>query len=103
MRQCHGSRFDIITGTVVNGPATKALNVYDAQEVEGTGRVLGNTPGIAKAALIFLPLWPVGAGINMYAGVNRAGYSVGDEAPIFLLVFAVPAAAAVTLWWTLRS
>ena len=68
-----------------------------------TGRVLGNTSGIATAALIFLPLWLVGAGINMYMGVQRASYSVADEAPIFLLVFAVPAAAAVILWWTLSS
>ena len=28
MCQCHGSRFDITTGAVVNGPATKALKVY---------------------------------------------------------------------------
>jgi hypothetical protein len=66
-----------------------------------TGRVLGDASGIATAALIFLPLWLVGAGINMYMGVQRAGYSVADEAPIFLLVFAVPAATAVILWWTL--
>jgi phage-related holin len=68
-----------------------------------TGRVLGNTSGIATAALIFLPFWLVGAGINMYMGVKRAGYSVADEAPIFVLVSAVPAAAAVVLWWTLSS
>jgi hypothetical protein len=68
-----------------------------------TGRVLGNTSGIATAALIFLPVWLFGAGINMYMGVTRAGYSVADEAPIFFLVFAVPAAAAVVLWWTLSS
>ena len=32
---CHGSRFDISTGAVINGPATKALNVYEVQEIEG--------------------------------------------------------------------
>jgi nitrite reductase/ring-hydroxylating ferredoxin subunit len=36
MCQCHGSRFDITTGAVLNGPATKALNVYEAQEIEGS-------------------------------------------------------------------
>ena len=36
MCQCHGSRFDISTGTVLNGPATEALNVYEVQEVEGS-------------------------------------------------------------------
>jgi len=39
MCQCHGSRFDITTGAVINGPATTALNVYDVQEAEGTVRV----------------------------------------------------------------
>jgi hypothetical protein len=65
------------------------------------GRVLGDASTIATAALIYLPLWLVGAGINMYVGVTRAGYSVADEVPIFFLVFAVPAAAAVILWWML--
>jgi nitrite reductase/ring-hydroxylating ferredoxin subunit len=35
MCQCHGSRFDIKTGAVINGPATEALNVYEVQEVDG--------------------------------------------------------------------
>ena len=35
MCQCHGSRFDIKTGAVIQGPATKALNVYEVQEVDG--------------------------------------------------------------------
>ena len=66
------------------------------------GRVLGGTPGVAPAALVFVPVWFLGAGINMYIGVMRAGYSVADEAPIFLVVFAVPAAAALFVWWNLR-
>jgi 3-phenylpropionate/trans-cinnamate dioxygenase ferredoxin subunit len=36
MCQCHGSRFDITTGAVINGPAIKTLNVYEVQEVEGS-------------------------------------------------------------------
>ena len=35
MCQCHGSRFNIVSGAVVNGPATDALNVYEAREVDG--------------------------------------------------------------------
>jgi 3-phenylpropionate/trans-cinnamate dioxygenase ferredoxin component len=35
MCQCHGSRFYVTTGTVINGPATEALNVYEVQEVDG--------------------------------------------------------------------
>jgi nitrite reductase/ring-hydroxylating ferredoxin subunit len=36
MCQCHGSRFDITTGAVINGPATQALNLYEVREVEGS-------------------------------------------------------------------
>ena len=39
MCQCHGSRFDITTGDVINGPATKALKVYEVQEVKGSIRI----------------------------------------------------------------
>lgn len=35
MCQCHGSRFDITTGAVMNGPATQPLQVYEVSEVEG--------------------------------------------------------------------
>jgi hypothetical protein len=31
--------------------------------------------------------------------VAKAGYSVAEEAPIFALVFAVPAAVALFVWW----
>jgi len=40
---------------------------------------------------VFIPLWLVGAAINMWIGVSRAGYSVADEAPVFLMVFGIPA------------
>jgi hypothetical protein len=66
------------------------------------GRLLGGDTagsGIVLGAKIFLPLWLVGAGINMWLGVTTAGYSVADEAPVFLLVFAVPAAIAGVVWW----
>lgn len=35
MCQCHGSRFDIPTGVVVNGPATEPLRVHQVHEVDG--------------------------------------------------------------------
>lgn len=35
MCQCHGSRFDVTTGAVIDGPATEPLNVYEAREVDG--------------------------------------------------------------------
>jgi hypothetical protein len=59
--------------------------------------------GMAQSALIFLPLWLLGAAVNMWFGVSRAGYSVADETPTFLIVFGVPAAVAVLLWWKLHA
>jgi hypothetical protein len=54
-----------------------------------------------QAALYFLLAWLAGAAINMWLGVSKAGYSVREEAPIFLLVFAVPSALALLAWWKL--
>ena len=63
-------------------------------------RMTGNTSHtMARAAVIFVGLWLMGAAINMYIGVSRAGYSVADEAPIFLVVFGVPALVALFVWW----
>ena len=35
MCQCHGSRFDLTTGAVISGPATRALQAYEVREVDG--------------------------------------------------------------------
>jgi 3-phenylpropionate/trans-cinnamate dioxygenase ferredoxin subunit len=34
MCQCHGSRFDIKTGAVLDGPATEPLAVFEVQEAD---------------------------------------------------------------------
>lgn len=57
--------------------------------------------GIALAAKCFVPMWLVIASVNMWVGVSRAGYTVRQEAPILVLVFAVPAAVALVLAWRL--
>lgn len=36
MCQCHGSEFDITSGAVLRGPATKALGTYPVREQDGT-------------------------------------------------------------------
>jgi hypothetical protein len=54
---------------------------------------------MAIAALIFIPIWLGAALINMWIGVSRAGYSVAEELPVFLAVFAIPAAVALFIWW----
>jgi hypothetical protein len=63
------------------------------------GRLAGGLA--ARTALWFVPVWLLAAAINMWIGVNRAGYSVAAEAPIFLVVFAVPAAVALLARWML--
>jgi hypothetical protein len=55
--------------------------------------------GVAKAALLFIPVWLGLSLTNLWLGVTRAGYSIGEEMPIFLVVFAVPAALGLVAWW----
>jgi len=61
---------------------------------------LGGGPQSTKtAAKLFIAVWLAAALINMWLGVSRAGYSVAEELPIFLVIFAIPAAAAAFIWW----
>ncbi len=54
---------------------------------------------IPFAVKLFLPLWFASALINLWIGVTRAGYTVMEEAPIFLVVFGVPAVASLLILW----
>jgi len=59
-----------------------------------------NYPGATAAATVgYLALWLLIAGANMWVGVAKAGYSVTEELPIFLLIFGLPAAVAGILKW----
>ena len=59
-----------------------------------------NYPGATLwASIAFVGLWLVIAAVNMWVGVAKAGYSVADGLPIFLLIFGLPALAAVLLKW----
>jgi hypothetical protein len=63
-------------------------------------RWIGSGPGsLVTATKVFLPIWLAVAFVNMWIGVARAGYSVAEELPIMLLIFAVPAAVAAFVWW----
>ena len=57
--------------------------------------------GMALAAKWFIPVWCVVAGVNMWVGVQFAGYTVKAEFPILLLNIAVPVAAAAFAAWRL--
>jgi hypothetical protein len=70
------------------------------------GRMIGGpnpTLGMIEAIKTFIPLWLIGAGINMWVGVTKAGYSIREEIPFFLVVFAIPAAMATFVWWRLSQ
>lgn len=57
--------------------------------------------GAVVGAKAFIGLWLVCAFVNMAVGVMGAGYSWGEEFPIFLGIFAAPAALAALLAWKL--
>jgi hypothetical protein len=55
-------------------------------------------PGAVNALMsAYLVLWLAVAGFNLWVGVTRAGYTVREELPIFLVIFAVPVIAALAL------
>jgi hypothetical protein len=56
---------------------------------------------VGTAVAIFIAAWLAVSAINMWFGVARAGYSFREELPIFLLIFLVPAAAAIFVRWKL--
>jgi hypothetical protein len=65
------------------------------------GRLIGGAGAhsMVTAAKLFIPIWLVVALVNMWVGVTSAGYSVAEELPIFLLIFALPVAVALFIWW----
>jgi hypothetical protein len=63
------------------------------------GRWMGGTPTMVTFAKVFVLVWLAVAALNMWMGVSRAGYSVAEEFPIFLVIFALPAAVALVIWW----
>jgi hypothetical protein len=77
---------------IVGGFVLLGLSVLAARWL-GAG-----TSSMVTAAKVFIPIWLVVALVNLWMG-TRAGYSVTEELPILLLIFAAPAAVAALLWW----
>jgi hypothetical protein len=63
---------------------------------------LGGGDPTGFAVKLFLPLWLVAALVNLWVGVNRAGYTLLQEMPFFSLVFGLPAAFAILLFLRFR-
>jgi hypothetical protein len=59
-----------------------------------------NYPGATLVATWgFVVCWLGISAANLWVGVAKAGYSLNEELPIFLLIFAVPAVVAIFLKW----
>lgn len=68
------------------------------------GRLWGHeAAGVAVAAKWFIPVWAAVALVNMWVGVTKAGYTVMQEMPILVVVFAVPAALALLVTWQITK
>jgi hypothetical protein len=63
--------------------------------------VAGGRAALGWATAAFLALWFAIAAGNLWLGVSRAGYSVREELPIFLLIYGLPALAALLARWRL--
>jgi uncharacterized membrane protein YidH (DUF202 family) len=65
----------------------------------GVGKMIGAREAMGAATAIFCGVWFVAAGVNMWMGVTKAGYSLREELPIFLAIFLLPAIVAVVVKW----
>jgi uncharacterized membrane protein len=51
------------------------------------------------STVLFIVCWAALAGLNMFAGVTRAGYTAAEEFPIFLLIFSLPTVVLLAIRW----
>jgi hypothetical protein len=66
----------------------------------GVARLVGsNVAATGTAVKVFIAIWFIVAAVNMWIGIAQAGYSFTEELPIFLVIFLLPAAAAVVIRW----
>lgn len=63
--------------------------------------VAGGRAALGWATAAFLALWFAIAAGNLWLGVSRAGYSLREDLPVFLLIFGLPALAALLARWKL--
>ena len=65
------------------------------------GKLLsGPFPSAMKwATILFALIWLALATLNLIGGVTRAGYSISEELPVFLLIVGVPLLSMIVLRW----
>ena len=81
---------------IIGGLVILGFSVVAGRYVGG-----GSSGTTILAMKAFLVVWLLVALFNFWVGVSRAGYSVGEEFPILLLIYIVPAALAAFVWWRL--
>lgn len=62
---------------------------------------LGGPQSALAAVKLFTAGWLIVALVNLWLGVSQAGYSMGEELPVFVVIFGIPAAAAALVGWRL--
>jgi hypothetical protein len=64
------------------------------------GHLISRSEGFNLAIKVFLSLWLLASGINMYVGVKRNGYPFSEEISPFLTVYFIPAGLSLLLRWS---
>lgn len=59
----------------------------------------GSSAAAIRAAGIFTVAWLALAVLNLWFGMERAGYSFFEELPVFLLIFLLPVSVAMFVTW----
>jgi len=70
---------------ILGGFAAMAM-IYGIAHWRGTS--------LRRAFPVYAILWVIASAANLWIGVARAGYSLTEELPIFLVVFGVPCVVA---------
>jgi hypothetical protein len=84
-----------VLAIVAAGLAILAVCLLLGWRVSRTNRIAG----FVRAARLFLPMWLLSTAVNMWFAMTYGGHTFVQELPVFLLVFAIPAAAAMAIWW----
>jgi hypothetical protein len=83
---------------LVAGLALLAMCIVGARLLHGR-----DASALTIATWAFVAIWLAVAGVNLWIGVAKAGYSLREELPIFLLIFLVPAGVALLVRWKMLA
>ena len=89
--------YDVFLGAALRSLSITVLGFLFWAVCMLTGRILSTDKNIRRkrATYSFIFLWFLLAAMNMWIGVGRAGYSIAEELPIFLMIFLGPTLPAL--------